>query len=110
VQCEVVRNKIAYEMPPPQDQVLENNILEHDMTFDFIGLGQPANGIAQADGWEPWPDQGEEVNQEANSAEVGAELQNVQAQIADVEQQLAQLHPKGSQGEHVVAGDNIGVA
>ena len=103
----MVRNKIAYEMPPPQDQVLENNILEHDMTFDFIGLGQPANGIAQADGWEPWPDQGEEVNQEANSAEVGAELQNVQAQIADVEQQLAQLHPKG---EHAVAGDNIGVA
>jgi hypothetical protein len=46
-------NKIAYEMPPPQDQIPENNILEHDMPFDFIGLAQPINGIAQADGWEP---------------------------------------------------------
>ena len=35
VQCEVVRSKIAYEMPPPQDQVPENNILEQEMPFDF---------------------------------------------------------------------------
>jgi len=62
-------------MPPPQDPTPENNILEDDMPFDFIGLGQPANGIVQASWWEPWPDEEDELNQEADSAEVGAELQ-----------------------------------
>lgn len=41
VQCEVLRHKPPSFFLPQQDQVPENNVIEHAMPFDFFGLGQP---------------------------------------------------------------------
>lgn len=44
VQCELLRHKQPNDEPLPQDPIPKNNVLQHPMPFDFIGLGQPAFG------------------------------------------------------------------
>jgi len=63
VQCELLRHKDPTEVPLPQDPVPEDNILEHPMSFDFFGLGQPVLGQnANAEGdWDPWPEQDHDI-------------------------------------------------
>lgn len=71
IQCEVLQHKPQGEVPPVEDPLPENLNLELGMPFDFFGLGQPVNGVAEQDdldlnqnqqGWEPWPAHFREMN------------------------------------------------
>jgi hypothetical protein len=75
IQCEVLRQKQPYEEPPPQDPVPDNNIIEQALPFDFFGLGQPAANLANQlqgqgqVGWDAWPEEDQDVNQDLEEAE-----------------------------------------
>lgn len=45
IQCEVLQHKPQGDGPPQEDPIPENLELELGLPFDFIGLGQPANGL-----------------------------------------------------------------
>lgn len=80
--------------------MLENNVIEHPLPFDIFGLGQPtADGAFQIQGngendWDPWPDQGQDVNQQPK------DIQAVAAE--ELEQNDGQIEEPAGQGQEQI--------